>query len=139
MSRNKGTRDTVGEQNDRPAVDQEARKTELGRRLDAMGWGLFFLMLGGVWLSPGQWIPGDKRVMAAAIGLGVILIVMSIVRCLCAVRSSIGAMVLGVLILAWGVAGFHGTDLPFFPILFLLIGVGIIASAARRGRGGGCW
>ncbi len=64
---------------------------------------------------------------------------MQIVRYFCAVGQRIGAIVLGVLILCWGVAGFFGTNLPFFPILFLLIGVGIIASAARRGRGGGCW
>jgi len=124
----------MSEQDDRPAVDQAAQKREASRRLDAIGWGLFFLMLGGIWLSPEEWIPRDKQFMAAAIGVGAILIVMNIVRALVAVEPRVGAAVLGALILAWGVARFHGTDLPFFPILFLLIGVGIIASAARRVR-----
>jgi hypothetical protein len=128
----------MSEQSDQPAVDREAQKREVSRKLDAIGWGLFFLMLGAIWLAPEEWIPEDKGFMAAAIGVGVILIVMNIARGLCAVRPSVGAIVLGVLILAWGVAGYYGKDLPFFPILFLLIGVGIIASAARRGRGGGC-
>lgn len=131
----------MSEQSDQPAVgqvDQEAQKREVSRKLDAIGWGLFFLMLGAIWLSPEDWIPEEKGFMAAAIGVGAILIVMSIVRVLVAVKPSVGAIVLGVLILAWGVAGYYGKDLPFFPILFLLIGVGIIASAARRGRGGGC-
>jgi hypothetical protein len=128
----------MSEQNDQPAVDEGAQKRELSRKLDAIGWGLFFLMLGAIWLAPGDWISEDNWFMAAAIGVGAILIVMNIVRVLVEVKPSIGAMVLGVLILAWGVAGYYGTDLPFFPILFLLIGVGIIASAARRGGGGGC-
>lgn len=127
----------MSERSGQPSVDQEAQKSELSRKLDAIGWGLFFLMLGAIWLFPEKWIPEDKWVMAAAIGVGVILIVMNVARYLWAVKPSVGAIVLGALALVWGVAGFYGTDLPFFPILFVLIGVGIIVSAGKRARGCG--
>ncbi len=36
---------------------QDAKKTALDKRLDSIGWGLFLIMIGGLWLAPEGLVP----------------------------------------------------------------------------------
>jgi hypothetical protein len=130
--------DQSGVQGDRPAIDQAAEKREAGRRLEAVGWGLFFIMLGVLWALPEEVLPEGKGIMAAAIGVGAILLGVNFARHLSEVEPRGGEIILGTLALIWGVAGFYGTELPLFPVLFVLIGLAIILSGRKHGRGCGC-
>ena len=131
--------DQPGVRGETPTADEMVRKRHANRRLESIGWGLFFILLGAIWLAPESLIPEDKSLMAAAIGVGTILLGVNFARHLSEIRPRVGEIVVAALALIWGVAGCYGTEVPFFPLLFLLIGVGIIASAVRRARGSGCW
>jgi len=113
-------------QDDRPAGNQDAQKEVVNRRLDAIGWGLFFIMLGSLWLIPEERLPGDSWLSTAAIGVGLILLGVNAARSLYGIKASGGAIVVGILAIVYGVTGVYGVDLPFFAIAFIVIGAVII-------------
>ncbi len=121
-------------QGDKRTGSQAAQRRALCRRLDAIGWGLFFIMIGVLWLLPDEVLPGNKGWLAAAVGVGVILLGVHGIRLLFGIRPSGGAVVVGVLALVYGVTGFYGIEIPVFAVAFILIGAGIIFFA-RRGIG----
>lgn len=134
------------EQHDRPDVRGESptagemvRERDASRRLESVGWGLFFILLGAIWLAPESLISEGKSLMAAAIGVGALLLGVNLARHLSEIRPRGGEIVVGALAVIWGVAGLHGTKVPFFPMLFVLIGLVIILSGPRRGWGCGRW
>ena len=100
-----------------------ATNTELSRepskRLDDIGWALFLIMIGAIWLIPavpeGTWL----------VGAGLILLGINGVRALNGVKMSGFGIVLGVLALAAGLGGLAGVKVPVFAILFILIGASI--------------
>ncbi|NIV40630.1 MAG: hypothetical protein GWN58_67915, partial [Anaerolineae bacterium] len=61
-------------QGDQLESNENVREEEFGQRLDAIGWGLFLVMLGGLWLVPEEWgVPeGTWLIGAGAIVLGLI-------------------------------------------------------------------
>lgn len=113
-------------QNDVLVPDEAAQKRAFDQRLDGIGWGLFFLMIGVLWLLPEDVLPENKWLLAAAVGVGVILLGQNAVRYLSGVKPRGGAVILGILVLAYGLSGFYGMDFPFFPVLFILIGAAVI-------------
>lgn len=121
-------------QNDLPVPGEAAQKTALDRRLDGIGWGLFFLMIGVLWLLPDDVLPESKWLLAAAVGVGVILLGQNAIRYLSGIKLRAGAVIVGILALAYGLSGFYGMDFPFFPVLFILIGAAIILFPKRGSR-----
>ena len=110
-------------QRDQLAGQEDIRQEELEQRLDAVGWGLFLLMLGGLWLAPEEWgIPEGTWL----IGTGVIVLGLLLVRYLNRLRVSGFWVFLGALALGSGLASVLGLDLPVFPILIILAGAGIL-------------
>lgn len=102
-------------------------KDTLNRRLEELGWGLFFIMIGGLWLSPptlpdGSWL----------IGAGLILLGVNAVRQLSGITMSWLTVALGTVALAAGVFDVFGVKLPLFPILFVVLGAGMIAAPLFR-------
>ncbi len=114
-------------QNDVPVVpDEPVQKKAFDQRLDSIGWGLFFLLIGILWLLPDDVLPESKWMLGMAVGVGVILLGQNVIRYLAGIKPRGGAVILGVLALAYGLSGFYGMDFPFFPVLFILIGAAII-------------
>jgi len=105
-------------QDTQPAGAQETAKGALDKRLDAVGWGLFLIMLGGLWLAPEGMIPEG----AWLIGTGVIILVLSAVRYASGIRVSWFWAGLGVLALGTGLSALLGLELPVFPILLIIAG-----------------
>jgi hypothetical protein len=121
--------------------DQALQKRSIINRLDTIGWGLFFIMVGALWLLPDEVLPEEKGWLVAAVGVGVILLGVQGARHLHEIKLSGGAVVVGALAVAYGVTGLYGVELPFFAIVFILIGV-LIIFFPRKGEGGwscGCW
>lgn len=110
-------------QNEQSAAYEVSREETVGRRLDALGWGLFLVMIGGLWLVPeelgipeGTWL----------VGTGLIILGISAVRRFNDLRVSGFWLFLGFLALGSGLADILGLDLPVFPILLVIAGAGIL-------------
>ena len=103
-----------------------ARDT-LNRRLEEIGWGLFFLMIGGIWLFP-QTVPDG----AWLIGAGLILLGINTVRQLSGIAMSWFTIALGIVALAAGLFDVFGVKLSLFAVLFIVLGVGMIAAPLFR-------
>ena len=110
-------------QSDQLTSNENVQKEELGQRLDAIGWGLFLVMLGGLWLVPEEWgVPEGTW----PIGTGVIVLGLIAVRYLRGLQVSGFWLFLGALALGTGLASVLGLDLPVFPILLVIAGAGIL-------------
>jgi hypothetical protein len=94
----------------------------LKRRLDGIGWALFLIMIGGLWLMPEGTVPEGTWL----IGVGLIMLGISAIRSLNGINVNWFTVILGVIALASGVSGFFGVNLPWFPILLILVGASII-------------
>jgi hypothetical protein len=94
----------------------------LKRRLNGIGWALFLIVIGGLLLMPEGTVPEG----AWLIGAGLIMLGVSAVRSLAGVGVSWFGVVLGIVALGIGVSGLFGVDLPWIPILLILLGLSII-------------
>lgn len=107
----------AGQQPARPALD---------RQLEGIGWALFLIMIGGIGLipnvSPSTWL----------VGTGLIMLGLNLARYLNGLRVSNFTVVLGIFALLLGVGAMTGVNLPFFPILLILIGADILVKVATR-------
>jgi hypothetical protein len=109
-------------QDAKPTGYEDAETIALKRRLDGIGWALFLIMIGGLWLMPEGTVPEGTGL----IGVGLIMLGISVVRSLNGIEVSWFTVVLGVIALTSGASGFFGVNLPWFPILLVLIGASII-------------
>jgi len=60
----------MNEQTEQAQESREPEKMALDKRLDALGWGLFLIMIGGLWLAPEGWVPEGTWL----IGTGIIIL-----------------------------------------------------------------
>jgi hypothetical protein len=65
--------------------DQETRKRSLNKQLEAVGWGLFLIMIGGLWLVPDEMV----REGTWLIGAGLIMLGLNAARYYTGVKMSI--------------------------------------------------
>ncbi len=101
---------------------------ELESRIDAVGWGLFFLVSGTVLLAPG--LPDGTWLLA----VGAILVGLSAVRWMHALPVSGFAVVLGLVAVACGAGAMTGIAVPGFSLLMILCGLALVlGQVARRG------
>ena len=95
-------------------------KRALDKQFERVGWGLFLIMIGGLVLIPG--VPAGTWL----IGTGLIMLGINLARYLNGIRASTFTIGLGFLAIALGIAEYAGTDLPWFPLLLILIGLDIL-------------
>src|SRR5690349_4023455 len=93
---------------------------EAARRIDHVGWGIFLVMIGIIWLVPG--VPQGTWL----IGTGVLLLILNAVRARLGIRWSGISLALGVLALAAGLGDVTGIKLPLFPICLIVLGAALI-------------
>jgi hypothetical protein len=107
---------------------QDPTKKALDRRLENVAWALFLIMIGGIWLVPGNQVPEGTWL----IGVGLIMLGLNAARYANGIKMSNFTIGLGILALLIGLGNFAGVDLPIFPILLILIGANIIFKALTR-------
>jgi hypothetical protein len=91
------------------------------KRLDQIGWGMFLVMIGAIWLVPG--VPQGTWL----IGTGILLLALNAIRSRLAIQWSGVSVALGVLALVAGLGDFTaGINLPLFPICLGIIGATLI-------------
>ena len=94
----------------------------IGKRIDAIGWALFFIMIGGIGLAPKESVPEG----AWLIGVGLIMLGGNAARHLNGLKVVGFTIVLGLIALGIGLSIMLGLDLPVFPILLVIVGLSII-------------
>jgi hypothetical protein len=97
-------------------------KEALNKRLEAIGWGLFLIIIGALWLIPDEPVPDGTWLIVA----GLIMLGVNAVRYLNDIKLSGASVLLGLLALVFGVGELIGLDLPFVAILLIVFGAGII-------------
>ena len=105
-----------------PTATSRELKAALNQRLEALGWGLFLITIGMLWLFPAGLVPNGTWLIAA----GVILLGVNVVRYLNDIMLSGTGLFLGILALVFGIGEFAGVELPFVAILMIVFGLGII-------------
>ena len=100
-------------------------KTELERRLDATGWGCFFVWFGIALLANFSWGIG-------LLGVGVITLAGQAARRYFEIAVDGFWVVVGILFLAGGVWELTEIQYSMAPFLLILAGAAVLASAFRR-------
>ncbi len=94
----------------------------MNKRFESIAWGLFLIMLGGLWLVPNSTLPNGLW----SIGVGLIMLGLNYARYRNGIPMSNFTLVVGGIALLTGFASMFGVDLPLFPILLILIGAGML-------------
>jgi len=106
-------------------ASQMITRAELDQKIDAAGWGLFFVWMGIALLADVGWGVG-------LLGVGVITLGGQAARRYFGVRLDGFWIVAGVLFLAGGVWELAEIEFSMVPFLLILAGVAVLASAFRR-------
>jgi len=109
-------------QGSQPASTQDEQKSALNKRFESIAWALFLIMIGGIWLVPKERVPEGTWL----VGAGLIMLGLNAARYLNGIKMSGFTIVLGFIAVVSGLSDFVGVDLPFFPLLLILIGASII-------------
>lgn len=94
--------------------------TDTGARLDQIGWGIFLVMIGTIWLVPG--VPQGTWL----IGTGILLLLLNGIRSRLGVQWSGISVALGTLALIAGLGHYTGINVPLFPVCLVVIGLALI-------------
>ena len=97
---------------------------ELAGKLDAVGWGLFFVWVGVALLL-------DVGIGVGLLGIGVITLGMQAVRKVCHLPLEGFWVVVGLLFVVGGLWELFDVQLPLVPLLLILAGIALLVSAAR--------
>lgn len=103
-------------------IVQDPQKNALNRRIEDIGWALFLILIGGLWLLPHQQVPEGTWL----IGAGLILLGVNGARIFYGLKMSGFTVILGILALVTGLGGVFGMKVPVFAILLLLLGGSIL-------------
>ena len=97
--------------------------------LTSLAWGLFFVLIGLSWIASEYY--KISVVPYVALGAGIILIGMNLARTGLGMRLSKFSLFIGIVAFAFGGVALMGYELPLFETIIVLIGLFIIAEAAR--------
>jgi hypothetical protein len=102
-----------------------------------LGWGLLLILVGILVFADNQgWLRAGEGWLYFAIGLGALFIIGFLVRCLGNPRkiwSSLGGLLAGLCLVYVGVAFLQGFG-DWWPVAFILIGIGYLAKAIWHDR-----
>lgn len=98
------------------------RDAALDHRLDDIGWGLFLVLLGGLWLLPQGWVPDGTWL----IGTGVLLLALNAVRRAYGIPVHGIGVLLGALALLAGLAALAHVSAPLIPAFLVVVGAWIV-------------
>lgn len=119
----RGIFDGKGDQMERVA---NPAKHELERRLDSVGWGLLFLLVGVLAL------PNGTAEYAFAAGIGATMLGLNVVRVLLAVPVRWFSIILGAAFLAGGIGALAGLHMDIFVLFFVVAGAVTIVGAILK-------
>jgi hypothetical protein len=104
----------------KPPVDPE--KAALNKRMEAVAWGLFLIMLGGRLLVPGDAIPKGWW----SIGVGLIMLGLNLARYLNQIKMSGFTVFLGIIAIISGILALTGWEQIEGPIFLIVLGAYVL-------------
>lgn len=117
---------TVGREPAQPEPKPEIRidpdKAALNKRLEAVGWGLFLVMLGGFILVPGEQFPKGWW----SIGVGLIMLGLNVTRYFYHIRMSGFTTFLGLVAIISGILELAGQDMLGGALFLIILGAYIL-------------
>jgi uncharacterized integral membrane protein len=105
-----------------PAAPPDEAKIALNKRLEAIGWGCFLIMLGGFSFVPARIVPKGLW----SIGIGLIMLGLNGARYAYGIRMSGFTTVLGILSLVSGATQLMGLNSIEGPVLLIILGAYLI-------------
>ncbi len=105
-----------------PAPVPDEAKAALNKRLEAMGWGLFLIMVGGFMFVPGESVPRGVW----SIGVGVIMLGLNVARYVNGIKMSGFTTALGIISILGGVLQLMGMEALEGGILLIILGAYLI-------------
>ena len=109
-------------QNDQERDVQKEDTEAVHDRFVAIGWASLLILIGAIWLIPEDAVPEG----AFFIGVGAILLGLSLVKYLKGLGASKPALFLGIITMAIGLISFLGLELKKLPVIIILVGVFIL-------------
>jgi hypothetical protein len=103
-------------------VTIDPEKAALNKRLEAVGWGLFLVMLGGFILVPGDQFPKGWW----SIGVGVIMLGLNVARYFNQIRMSGFTTFLGLVAIISGILELAGLDMLGGALFLIILGAYIL-------------
>ena len=118
-------------QNENKESKMQSKDWKFERLSSGIGWGLFFILVGGLFLAGNAgWLIADWWTYFA-VGLGGILVIgflMRFFRGLGGRWSAIGRLVIGLALIYIGLASYYGFG-EWWPLALIVIGIGILVKA----------
>jgi hypothetical protein len=105
---------------------ERATRAELDKRVDTLGWGVLFVVLGVVGLAPD--LPEGAWLIAA----GLVFIGVSVVRAILRLPVSGFTTVVGLVALAAGIGSVAGLDTATWPLVLIVLGLSLVVSVVYR-------
>jgi hypothetical protein len=99
---------------------------DVDSRIDAAGWGLFFLMSGAMLLVPG--LPAGGWLT----GVGILLIGLSALRAMLGLPVSTFSVIMAVVLVATGLGEAAGVAVPWFALMLVLCGLALVIGELVR-------
>ncbi len=97
-------------------------------QLETIGWGLFLILIGVVWLFPKDAIPEGSLF----IGIGVILIGISLIRYFRGKKLSEASIFLGIIAIAIGFRRMLDLKFALIPLILIVMGAIIVAGVMLK-------
>jgi hypothetical protein len=94
----------------------------LDHRIDDIGWGLFLILVGALWLMPHGWVPDGTWL----VGTGVLLLGLNAVRRANDLPVHRLGVLLGLLALVAGLAAMAQVSAPLVPAFLVVVGAWIV-------------
>lgn len=117
-------------QNNQTMAGSVTRESALNIRFEEIGWALFLLMIGILWMLPDERIPPHTWL----IGAGLIMLGVNFARYFSGIKMSGFTVFLGIVALVAGAGGIFNLTLPIFPALFIIIGASLLMRALFKKR-----
>ncbi len=95
------------------------KKRKLDRMIESMGWALFLIWSGALWIAPDETVPEGLWL----IGTGLIILGSMGIRYLYGIKVNGFWTILGFLALGFGISEFFDLNLPVFPVLLIIVGL----------------
>ena len=91
-------------------------------RFDNIGWGLFLIVLGAIWLFPDSIVPDGTFLFS----VGVILLGINLIKYMRDLKTNGFTIFLGLIALIAGLCAFLGRPVSIFPLILILWGLSIL-------------
>lgn len=107
----------------------DPRRAEMDRRIDRTGWGLFFIIIGALWLVPEPLPEGTWLTV-----IGVVLLAVNGWRLASGLPLHLWTSIVGGFSLLAGIGLLFGLDLPVLALMLIAIGVATLSEPLLRRR-----